>query len=626
MEERLTRTESENRINIYFVFIISALVLFGTNLLFNGWIVAGNRVFYLDDLFTVNTFMRLNAGEFIFSTRANKIRVIARGLIWIALKVSEGNWEILDEILLMLNFFNAILVFAFAYLVQRSAEVIRRCGLSLICGILFIASRFAYYNISELWGIMEGVALAFAMGILLLLFLYIESGKQVYFYSATGIYALLLFTHERYFVLFILFCVALFLQRDMNFNANVRKMFFPLMALGLFWIIRIVLLGNRAIDGTGGTSISETFNMFTAIKYCFSQVMYILGVNCGPGYLNGIDANSVPRSIYVLIFLNIIFIVCVLSIYLRLMIKNQQFRCENLKIFVLFITFIALCIICSSITVRVEMRWIYVSYAAYLILIVHMLHSTLFHYTINVNKIAFFSLWVVLLLVTEQFYRAHYSDIFYWQEKDLSRELYDITVEKYGKRLENKNIIIIGGRWKERTETEWKDFFEPYLESAGINVVCVENIYEAEQSIKNLGDWIVLLEDLKTRRYMDLTDKMPISGVTKKYGIYEDNWCDMNCGFEVVNSMTDQATFKSLLTLYFPEDCEVKGTPDGTIIINGENRIDFELAGNLTTVEFDLNSNVVNTVEVKLNYWVYENTGRSEDGRVSSVLKVDGDF
>ena len=620
MEKRLIEIKKENRINVCLMLIISIFVLFGTNILFNRWICAGNRVFYRDDLGSVNTFLKRSAGEFIFSTGANKIRFIAQAMMWTALKMSAGNWELIDEILLALNFINAIVVFVFAYIVQRNAEIIRRCGLALICGILFIASRFAYYNISELWGIMEGLAVTFALGILLLLFLYMERGGQKYFYSAIVMYFLIIFTHERYFVLFILFFVTLFFQRDKNIKMNVKKFFFPIMALILFWIIRIALFGNRAIDGTGGTSVSDTFDLLTAIKFCFSQVMYILGINCGPEYLNGIEAKHVPLFIYVLIFFNIMFILGVLLIYIRLMIKNEDFRSENLKIFVLFISFIGLCIICSSITIRVEMRWIYVSYAAYLILIINMLHGILLYYSINVKKIMLTALWVVSILITEQFYRMHYTNLYYWQDKDLSRELYNVTVEKYGTEIENKNIIIIGDVWKTRTEREWKNFFAPYVESDGINVLYVENVYEAEQCIRNIRNKIVLFEDSKARQYTDITDK--ILGVDKKYGIYEDGWCDMDCEFDVMGNMAD----KAILKLYYPEGWEVKGTPNGTIIVNGENRIDFELAGNWTTIELELDSYPVNTVQVKFNYWVLENGGRSEDGRLSCVLTIDAGF
>lgn len=622
MDKRFIGTKRETRIDVYLMLTLSVIVLFGTNMLFNGWICAGNRVFYLDDLSSVNIFLKRSAEEFIFVPRYNKIRVIAKTIVWVILKISQENWEILDEVLLMINFMNAIVVFAFIYIIQRNAEIVQRCSLALVGGILYIASRFAYYNISELWGVMEGVAITFALGILLLLFLYMESDERKYFYSALAMYVLLIFTHERYFVLFILFFVAILFQRNISLMKKVQRAFFPLSAVGIFWAIRIILFGNRAIEGTGGVSVSDSFEMLAAIKFCFSQVMYILEINCGPAYLNGIEAKDAPFLIRMLIFYNIVFILCVLLIYLRLMIKRPQFRHENLNKFVMFISFIGLCVICSSITIRVEMRWLYVSYAAYLIFIIYMLHGILVYHPINIKKVMVVTLWVVSILVIEHFYRMHYRNIYYWQEKDLSRELYEVTVEKYGTELDNKNIIIIGDVWKDWTKSDWKNFFAPYLEDIEINVVYVESVQEAERHVRDMENIIVLFEDSETRRYTDLTNEIPIAGVVKKYGIYEDGWCDMDCEFDVIRNITNRAE----LTLFHPENCEIKGNPSGTIIVNDENQIDFELTNNLTIIELELEPYSANTVQVKLNYWTYENTGRSEDGRISSVLTIDADF
>lgn len=64
----------------------------------------------------------------------------------------------------------------------------------------------------------------------------------------------------------------------------------------------------------------------------------------------------------------------------------------------------------------------------------------------------------------------------------------------------------------------------------------------------------------------------------------------------------------------------MSGFPNGKIIVNSEKEISFELTGNFTTVEIELFPEEVNTIQILSNFWVHENTGRSEDGRLSSVL------
>lgn len=150
-----------------------------------------------------------------------------------------------------------------------------------------------------------------------------------------------------------------------------------------FWIIRVILFGNRTIDGTGGTAINDTFDFKTAVLFCISQIGYILGFNCGPQYLNGITFTHVPYKINLLLLFNLLFVAFVFGLYIRILLINNGFRKENFKKIVLIIAFIGLCIICSSITIRVEMRWIYVSYAAYLILLFYLMYGLLDFYSLN---------------------------------------------------------------------------------------------------------------------------------------------------------------------------------------------------------------------------------------------------
>lgn len=225
------------------------------------------------------------------------------------------------------------------------------------------------------------------------------------------------------------------------------------------------------------------------------------------------------------------------------------------------------------------------------------------------------------MIIVEQFYRSNYKNIYYWTDKDMSREIYNVTMEKYGTDLENKDIIIIGHYWKDQgwQNDDWQRFFAPYIDSSEISVIYVEDIYEADQLRRMTDRGIVLLEDQEKRTYTDITNIF--AGIKVLYGIYEDSWCDMNCAFEVRGD-TQQ---KMVLRLYYPEDLEVKGTPNGKIIINEGNVIDYELTGQLTTIELNLPSQQINSVQIMANYWVHENTGRSEDGRLSNTLQIDID-
>ena len=63
---------------------------------------------------------------------------------------------------------------------------------------------------------------------------------------------------------------------------------------------------------------------------------------------------------------DLMLIVMVVALFIRLIQKKAK-RVESIPTVVLFVTFIGACIACSSVTIRVEMRWVYVSYATALL-------------------------------------------------------------------------------------------------------------------------------------------------------------------------------------------------------------------------------------------------------------------
>ncbi len=600
----------------YFV-IFGLVILFGVNILFNAWITKGNRVFYKDDLSLVIAFQQSkNWKEFSFALTSQKFRPIAMFVMYIVLKISKQNLEIIDEILLLLNYLNAILVFSFTYWIIKSDSRVKKAVIALMSSILFIASHFAYYNISEVFGIMEGMGVFLAIGIQFTLLLYIWGEKeQKYFRISIVLYAIILYIHERYFVLFILFAGAVYLKNGLQ-RKSVKQLLLPFFLMVSFWGVRFVLFGNRMLDGTGGTNMVETFNFKTVVKYCFSQVGYILGFQCGPQYLNGISANQVSLGINLLLIIRLLLILTLFLLFVRLLVVNRNFRKTNIKPFVMFLLFISSCIVSSSITIRVEMRWIYVSYAMFSVMLVYMLCAVLKHYRKNIMILLTF-LFFVLTLITEQYYREHYINLYYWGEKDFSRELYNTTVGKYGQSLNGREIIIISSdpAWGEREDTYWEQFFSPYINSHSLHVTYVKNTMQAQ--INRTDNSVILVEDISERKYTDITDVCPISNRPYAiYGIYADGWFEPDCKFEIYGSTNS----KYVLTFYYPETEQLVGSPNGTIIVNSEKEIFFELTGNLTSVEVELSPKTINTIQILSNFWVHENTGRSEDGRLSSVL------
>ncbi len=316
--------------------VISIFVLFGVNRLFNAWIQEGQWVFAGDDLGSVTAYRNNTAMEYIFSLGANKFRPVWMAATYLILKFSEENWNLIGEVLLFIHSLNAVLVFAFIYRLQKECGIIRKNAMAFLGSILFLASHFSFYVNSELTGLIESMGYLLALGILYLLVLYVDGWNKKYYNFAVVLYGFLLYTHERYFVLFFLFTAAVAIM-PVSFRKSFNMLLFPGVLLGSFWLLRFILFGGRIMDGTGGTNIAETFNIVTAIKFCFSQVGYILGFQCGPQYMNGIEAGQVSWNVNLYLVIRLAFIVFIVCLFGKLLIMDTEFRKSRGKLVFVFV-------------------------------------------------------------------------------------------------------------------------------------------------------------------------------------------------------------------------------------------------------------------------------------------------
>ena len=181
---------------------------------------------------------------------------------------------------------------------------------------------------------------------------------------------------------------------------------------------------------------------------------------------------------------------------------------EEQKKSVLYISFIICCIVSSSITIRVEMRWIYVSYAAFLIYMAQILVYLIRYFDIK-KFIIPVTVYMVFGMICEQYYQSYYKNIYYWGTRLLTSSLYEQTLIKYGEDFFNKNVYIIGNSmmW---TTTEWRSFYSQFFNEDLIlsNVIYVEHVEELYEKLSAEEQSIILLEDLSDYKYVDLTEKV----------------------------------------------------------------------------------------------------------------------
>lgn len=287
-------------------------------------------------------------------------------------------------------------------------------AVGLLTGMLYLQSHFAAYQIAQVLGLLESLALLLALLTLWGLFDYMEGRGTGAYLRACLCFFLVIFTHERFIALAPLFYLAVLTQyqterrlcrrfapsrmsevprtsqppasagttecdtpgSDMlsgNRLGRLLELLLPLLILAVFFGSRMVVAGDAIPVGTAGTKVQDTFSLAQALGFAFTQVAYIFGVNAGHAIFCGVSFADSARWVQALIGLSWLSLLLMLVLYVRSVWKTGRITPRLIGENLLFICFIALCIGSSSITIRLETRWVYVSYTAALLYLSFML-------------------------------------------------------------------------------------------------------------------------------------------------------------------------------------------------------------------------------------------------------------
>ena len=566
------------------------------------------KALYMDDLYLFSFFREQNFFEFSFPIgQAVRFRPVywAISYIEMALVGADPNRYLHFNI-----FLNSLLAF---FLFFFSLKMTKKRILSLSLGLLFLSAHFAYYQIGQAIGILETLALGFALLTLYFLYRQIDCqerafGKMLLFSHL--FFFLLIFTHERYVALLPLFYIPLFFrgkQAEVNtavgvqniglkeaeesenakaldgakaadyakasesalsgiatvgkqyivveqgesestntgvstsaytnasastsasaytnvsesVNASARQQdksesqarkrpkllpfFLPFVQAFLFFSIRSLAIGSFVPKGTGGTEVQDGFSLTKALSHAFSQVFYIFGIQAGPDYLAGIPWEEVGRKHRYVIYASIAVLAFSILLALVFAIRKGKLKKEFFGKNLLFLCFIALCIGCSSITIRVEMRWVYVSFAAALLYFAYLLGNT------GMPIPTFFALlFVCLRFPAEMKYRESFPRIYFWEDQDRMNSLAEQTIGKYGRDyVLGKQVYILENNYKMSKfyGDTFFQVFDPEMSGQGTKIHFIKDFRELP-SEANFYNSLVLKEVPEERAYRDITQEV----------------------------------------------------------------------------------------------------------------------
>ena len=449
-----------------------------------------------DDLIRWNHFY--SKGSFLEKsltfTTANKYRPVFDTVQFLQFKLFSYDYKLFFYFNILFNF---IVVFALFKTIKACTK--NNSFIAFVISIIFITSRFSYYNILQANGLLEALSLLLVILIARACIEYLKTGKLTYVLYFLSLNCVITFTHERFIVLVPFLLLVLFFKKPSKFpNIFYCGIIFPFLLLAF---IKKVIFKARFFDGTAGVPID--LNPLPKINFFIDGCLNMFGLNYGPSYLNGISFSQIDINTYrfsvIIVVLYLLIIILGLLQYKKL---SFDARKKQVQILLLWAIAFFLLILCASVTIRQELRWLYAPLALFLILIAYILSN------ISLKPILKYILLVTICLCivrNDIYFKNNQSDVFFIYSEKIADALYSETVQKYGTGLRNYSLYIEKSdllNWPIQDSL----FFVPYL-GDNFKVNYVENIDNVDLTATNKGKVILLRLQWPECKFINLTDK-----------------------------------------------------------------------------------------------------------------------
>jgi len=285
----------------------------------------------------------------------------------------------------------------------------------------FIFSRFAYYAIGQLFGLMEGLTLLLT----LLVVLECESAYRLGSYRplvrGTIWFGLSLLVAERYIAVlpFILLAVAIFPGRILDSRRWLIGAM-PLLFVALDFILNTTVMHTRFFQADG-TSLS--FHPSVLLQFVASGLLNIFGFNSGPAYLSAKDIADVGSWGYPLaVVVCVPFLLAAGAIAARIV--RGKDRLNVLRNVFLWLALFTPLLLSACVSFRQEFRWLYGPDA---IAILGLAAVAGLPSKKNL-LVVFASIWFVVgTIVSTVFYRQFVTNIYFFNAEQTAEQVATIA-------------------------------------------------------------------------------------------------------------------------------------------------------------------------------------------------------
>lgn len=339
-----------------------------------------------------------NLYQALFGAAADKYRPIFQWAWFVQFSRFGDNIGAYFLINTALHAINAGIVFIAAFRLSRGATFV-----AALAALAFTVSRFALYQVTQVTGLLEGVALTFFLLAILALVEGALSGRVGRNLCLAALCTVACFhTHERYIVLVVGVGALAVLWRGLAMKDRAWPLI--ILAAGIIFniVMKKIIIGAPFFVGTGGTLY--TFNLLETLSHLKNAVASIFGFNMGPRYLTGAqvwELDGTPAQLFATM-------IVISAMFALWWVKKDRAR---LVVAVGIIFWAGLLLIPPIATIRFEQRWALAPFVVLLLVLAAGLGAT----RPPVRKFAVTIMAVCLCssIFLDRIYAQHFDDIFF---------------------------------------------------------------------------------------------------------------------------------------------------------------------------------------------------------------------
>lgn len=438
--------------------------------------------------------------DLFLTASGGKYRPVVTAVQYLLFHEFSANYQLWVTFNLALNFLIVCLVFALIRRVTRGGSVLAFFG-----SLLYITSRFSYYNILQLNGVMEALCILLLVLIIWVTLDFLEGQSRWPGFALAGLFVLITLTHERFIVLLPFLLLVVLFKRGIPWR--LRGSLLALMCVPplLNVILKLFVFNTEFLVGTAGQIIS--LDPIQVLEFMAQGVANMFWINVGPDYLSGINWSEMGNGARFIVTLVVfaLLLLAVLSVIRVRRTSDRRTRLRELRGFALFLVLFLSLLLAASVTIRQEYRWLYAPFVVALVYFCYLFARLPGRVQ---PKYVVLAVLCVCAVGADLYYRDNQNAVFFIRSEHQADSAYDASMQRYGPEMRDRTIYV-----ENSPEVRWifggTSFLAPYLGVDYQKIVWVDNIWDVS-SLPGLDrdHSLVLQLDQATWSLVDVTDQV----------------------------------------------------------------------------------------------------------------------